>query len=64
MQTNDLKDLIDTVELLRKELHPELDAGFLKSVIRAEEQNPEDDAEARRAIEAALKVVLEKKGVP
>ena len=40
MLTTDLKDLIQTVELLREELHPELDAGFLEAVVRSEEESP------------------------
>ena len=63
MRTTDLKDLTKTVELLRKELHPDLDPAFLAAVVRAEEENPEDDAEALRAIESALRVVLVAKGV-
>ena len=62
MQTTDLKDLIDAVESLRKQLYPDLDAGFLEAVVRAEEENPEDDAEALRAIQAALKVVMVAQG--
>lgn len=62
MRTTDLKDLTKTVELLRKELYPDLDAGFLEAVVRAEEGNPEDDDEALRAIHAALKAVLVAKG--
>lgn len=62
MQTTDLKDLIETVELLRKQLHPDLDAGFLRAVVRAEEENPEDDAEAVRSIQLALKEVLAAEG--
>lgn len=62
MRTIDLKDLLDTVELMRVERHPELDAEFLAAVVRAEEANPEDDTEALRNIEAALKVTLTKKG--
>lgn len=58
MRKTDLKDLVKTVELLRTELHPNLDAGFLEAVVRAEEENPEDDAEAVRAIQAALKAAL------
>jgi len=58
MRTNDLNDLTQTVEILRAELHPDLDAGFLAAVVRAEEANPEDDAEALRAIQNALKAVL------
>ena len=63
MQTTDLKDLINTVEILRAELHPDLDASFLEAVVRAEEENPEDDTEAVRAIQTALKVALTANGV-
>jgi hypothetical protein len=62
MRTTDLKDLIETVDLIRSELHPQLDARFLDAVIRAEEENPEDDAEALRAIQTALKAALEARG--
>jgi hypothetical protein len=62
MQTPDLKDLLKAVEVLRKELHPDLDADFLKAVVRAEEENPEDDSEALGAIQAALKKALAAKG--
>jgi len=62
MRTTDLKDLTNTVEQLRKALHADLDAGFVEAVVRAEEQNPEDDAEALRTIQAALKAVLVAKG--
>jgi hypothetical protein len=58
MATTDLTDLMKTVALLRAELHPDLDATFLEAVVRAEEANPEDDAEAVRAIEMALNAVL------
>ena len=58
MRTTDLKDLTQTVELLRKELHPDLDPAFLEAVVRAEEENSEDDTEALRAIQAALQAVL------
>jgi hypothetical protein len=62
MPTTDLKDLTKTVELIRTELHPDLDAGFLEAVVSAEEANAEDDDEALRAIQAALKAVLLAKG--
>ena len=58
MQTTDLRELLDTVEAIRAEKHADLDAGFLGAVVRAEEENPDDDAEAIRAIEAALKTLL------
>src|SRR6478736_2036130 len=58
MRTTDLNELMQTVETLRGELHPDLDARFLEQVIRAEAENPEDDAEAIRVIELALKALL------
>jgi hypothetical protein len=63
MRTTDLNELMQTVEALRSELHPDLDAGFLELVIRAEAENPEDDGDAIQAIETALKVLLQTKGV-
>ena len=62
MQTNDLKDLLEAVEAIRKEIHADLDRGFLAAVVQAEEQNPEDDAEAIRAIQEALKAALAVRG--
>jgi hypothetical protein len=62
MRTTDLKDLTDTVETIRTALHPQLDTEFLKAVVLAEEENPEDDDEALRSIQAALKTVLTSKG--
>ena len=62
MRTTDLKELIDTVEALRGELHPDVDAQFLEAVVRAEEENAEDDSGAVRAIQAALTSVLAKQG--
>ena len=63
MKTTDLKELLATVNCIREEIHPHLDAPFLEAVIRAEEENPENDIEAMRSIENALKVVLISKGV-
>lgn len=62
MRTTDLQDLISTVEKLRQELHPDLDAAFLAAVVRAEDENPEED-EALRAIQTALRTLLTTKGV-
>jgi hypothetical protein len=62
MRTTDLKDLTEAVEILRLELYPDLDTEFLKAVVQAEEQNPEDDAEALRTIQAALKLALASRG--
>lgn len=58
MPTTNLDELLKTVSLLRKELHPELDQGFIEAVIRAEEKFPEDDLEALQAIKSALKAAL------
>ena len=63
MRTTDLKDLLSTVDSLRNELHPDLDGSFVEAVVRAEEQNPEDDTEALKAVQAALKAALASKGV-
>jgi hypothetical protein len=63
MRTTDLRDLLSTVEALRLELHPDLDASFIEAVVRAEEQNPEDDAEASRSVQAAVAAALAAKGV-
>jgi hypothetical protein len=61
-RTTDLRELAAVVEQLRSELHPDLDASFLAAVIQAEEQNPEDDEGALRAIQAALRAALEARG--
>ena len=58
MPTTNLKDLMKTVELLRAKLHSDLDAAFIEAVVRAEEENPEEDEEAVRAIEIALNTAL------
>lgn len=62
MQTKtDLSELLRTVEQIRSELHPDLDSEFLRAVVAAEEQNPDDEG-AIRAIELALKGVLAARG--
>lgn len=62
MQTTDLKELMETVEMLRQEIHPDLDPRFLRAVILAEESNPEDDFEAVRSIQLALTELLDAGG--
>lgn len=62
MQKTDLKDLLRTVESIRSEKYPDLDPDFLAAVVKAEDENPEDDAEATRGIEAALNSALIAKG--
>lgn len=58
MKTTDLGDLLRTVEAMRAELHPDLDATFLAAVVAAEEANIDDDDAATRAIEKALQELL------
>jgi hypothetical protein len=62
MRTTDLRDLMKTVETMRAERYPDLDAGFLEAVVQAEEESPEDDGEAMRSIQAALNALLEREG--
>lgn len=62
MQTKDLKALLEVVDAVRAELHPDLDAGFLEAVIRAEDKHLDDPVEASRAVQDALKALLTKKG--
>lgn len=62
MKTTDLKALVEAVEAVRKEMHPDLSRGFLGAVIQAEEANPENDEAALRAIQAALEVALRTSG--
>ncbi|MDC0675980.1 hypothetical protein [Nannocystis radixulma] len=62
-----LDDLMRTVENLRKKMCPDLDAQFLKSVIRIEEENPEEenpeeDKPALSAIRAELKKAVVARG--
>jgi hypothetical protein len=62
MRTTELKALLEVVEALREDLHPDLDKAFLQAVVRAEQENPDDEEEALRAITAALKPLLAKRG--
>lgn len=58
--TTERDDLIEAVVAARDALHPNLDADFLAEVVAAEADNPDDPDAAVRAIEAALKVSLER----
>lgn len=58
MKTTDLGDLLNTVEAMRAERHPELDASFLAAVVAAEEASLDDEDAAIRAIEKALQDLL------
>ena len=62
MKTTDLRDLLKTVEAMRVELHPDLDATFVSAVVAAEEANIDDDDAAIRAIEKALQELLVREG--
>lgn len=53
METNDIKELIATVEAIRAEKHPELPQKLLEAVVSAEESNS-DDTDALRAIQSII----------
>jgi len=61
MRTTELKDLLKTVQAKAKELHPDLDVGFLQAVVRAEQENADDGAAALQDIEKALEASLGRK---
>lgn len=63
MRTTDLDELLQTVERIRQETHPDLDSRFVTAVVSAEKDNPEDDLAALSAIEHALTLVLGSRGV-
>ncbi len=54
MTTYDLQHLLATVEQVRAELHPDLPAGFLEGVVRAEDAHADDSDGALKAIDAAV----------
>ena len=58
MTTHDLATLLETVESVRQEIHPELPGSFLADVVKAEEENPDSDEAALRQIEAAMRQLL------
>ena len=62
MKTTNLNDLIEVVRRIRDEKYPQLDMQFLEAVVRAEEDNPEDDEEGLRSIRQALTRALSSKG--
>ena len=62
MPMTDIQDILDAVERVRAETHPELDARFLEMVVEAEQNHPDDDAAAMRAIESALENLLGARG--
>jgi hypothetical protein len=60
MKKTEVDKILATVEEIREELHPEIGAGFVAAVVKAEEMNPDDDSAALQAIEGALKLELER----
>ena len=60
MSAHSLEQLLRTVEIIRGEMKPHLDSQFLSDVIRAEDNNPEDDQSAIRAIQVALNESLQR----
>lgn len=58
MKTDDLQDLLDTVELVRMERRSAVPSDLVKQVVLIEEANPDSDeralAEIRKAVEAAV----------
>ena len=63
MRKTDLTEILETVEEMRRDLHPDLDSAFVKAVVRAEEENPDDDERAARAIEKALQQLMKSEGI-
>lgn len=58
MATYDLRHLLDTVEQVRAEIHPEVSAALLEAVIRAEDEHSDDPEAALKAAEAAIERFL------
>lgn len=63
MKTTNLKSLLEAVEILRSEMHPDLEKSFLEAVVQAEEASPDDDGEAVLAIEKALSALMKTRGL-
>jgi hypothetical protein len=62
MAKNELKELQDVVEKLRASRFAQIDPVFVKDVLKAEQENPDDEAQALQGIENALKKMLSRKG--
>lgn len=58
MKTTELSEILETVEALRAEMHPQLDRKLLEAIVYAEEANPEDDGQAIAEIRARLESLL------
>ena len=61
MKTDDLQDLIDTVELVRLERSSAVPSELVKQVVLIEEANPDSDeralAQIRKVVESAVAAV-------
>ena len=58
MKTNDLQDLLDTVELVRLETCPSAPAELLRQVVLIEEANPESNERALAAIREVVEAAV------
>lgn len=62
MAKNELKELQEVVEHLRASRFPQVDPTFVKAVLKAEQENADDEGQALQGIEDALKKLLARKG--
>lgn len=62
MAKNELKELQEVVEQLRSSRFPQVDPAFVRDVLKAEQENPNDEVQALQGIEEALKKMLARKG--
>lgn len=58
MRTSDLAELLGVLEFVRAELKPQLDPVFVRAVAEAESRHLTSEAEAQRALEAAVREAL------
>ena len=58
MKTDDLQDLLDTVELVRLEREPAVSAELLQQVVLIEEANPDSDERALKAIREVVEAAV------
>lgn len=62
MAKNEFKELQDVVEKLRASRFSQIDPAFVRDVLEAEQENPDDEGQAIQGIEGALKKTLARKG--
>ena len=58
MKTDDLQDLLETVELVRLEHCPQVPAEVLRQVVLIEEANPDDDERALERIKSVIEAAV------